>query len=199
MELLLATGNAGKAREFEQMLGGDFNIRAVDPLMEETGASFAENAILKALAVARLVAPSRCDGRTAQRAVATLVIADDSGLEVDSLGGAPGIFSARYASGGDNIERLLRELADKRDRAARFRCVIALTRGGEVLATFEGVVEGVIVDLARGRGGFGYDPVFQPNGFDKTFGELPGKIKNQISHRARAIKQLAEFLRTLGV
>lgn len=182
MELLLATGNAGKAREFEEMLGRDFVVRAVDPRVEETGTTFAENAILKALAL------SRQDRQS-------LVVADDSGLEVDSLGGAPGIFSARYAgSNPENIEKLLRELAGKAERGARFRCVIALARAGELRATFDGAVEGAIVDLARGTNGFGYDPVFQPNGFDKTFGELPAEAKNEISHRARAIGKLRDYL-----
>ena len=185
MELLLATGNAGKAREIEQMLGRDFDVRAVDPRVEEAGKSFAENATLKAIAL------SRQDRQP-------LVIADDSGLEVDSLGGAPGIFSARYAGAGatdqQNIDKLLRALADRKDRAARFCCVIAVARAGELLRTFEGTVEGVVVDLPRGSGGFGYDPLFQPNGFEQTFGELPLELKHRISHRGSAVRELRSWL-----
>ena len=185
MELLLATGNAGKAREFEQMLGGDFVVRALTHAVKETGKTFAENAIMKAIAL------SSQDRHL-------LVVADDSGLEVDSLGGAPGILSARYAeSDADKVAKLLRELADERDRRARFRCVIALARDGALLATFEGAVEGVIVDLARGKNGFGYDPVFRPNEFELTFAELPPEVKNGISHRARAVEKLRRFLETL--
>jgi XTP/dITP diphosphohydrolase len=123
-------------------------------------------------------------------------------LEVDALNGAPGIYSARYAGAKandqQNIEKLLDELTRKNvpvsERAARFRCVIALVREGKLLGAFEGVVEGVIVDLARGESGFGYDPIFLPDGFDKTFAELPAEIKNQISHRAKAARQLADYL-----
>ena len=185
MELLLATGNAGKAREIEQMVGREFGVRAVNPRVEETGKTFAENAALKAIALSR-------QDRQA------IVAADDSGLEVDSLGGTPGIFSARYAGAGatdqQNIDKLLRALAGRKDRAARFRCVIAVARAGELLRTFEGTVEGVIVDLPRGSGGFGYDPIFQPTGFEQTFGELPADLKHQISHRGRAIRELRIWL-----
>ncbi len=192
MDLLLATRNAHKTREFSHILGEEFQISDLSgltiPPIEETGRTFAENATLKALAVSQ------------DRHL--LVAADDSGLEVDALGGAPGIFSARYAganaSDRENVAKLLRELSGKRERSARFRCVIALARDGELVRTFEGTVEGVIVDLARGEGGFGYDPVFQPNGSDKTFGELRAEIKNRISHRAKATAQLREFLRAPG-
>ena len=190
--LLLATRNRHKAREFVEILGNEFQIRDLSDLriepVEETGQTFAENAILKAIAVSR-----ESD---------SLVIADDSGLEVHALGGAPGIFSARYAGQGTsdskNIEKLRDELANccHEQRSARFRCVIALARGGELLKTFEGVVEGIIVDQPRGQKGFGYDPVFQPNGFEETFGELDPVVKNRISHRAKAIATLREFLRT---
>lgn len=187
-QLLLATRNAHKTREFAQLLGDEFEIADLSgagaPTIEETGHTFDENAILKAVAVSR-----DRDG---------LVAADDSGLEVDVLDGAPGIFSARYAGANatdqENIDKLLRELSRHQQRCARFRCVIALARDGKLLGTFEGKVEGVIVDLARGSAGFGYDPVFRPDGFDKTFGELPAEIKNRISHRAKAIAALREAL-----
>jgi XTP/dITP diphosphohydrolase len=192
MDLLLATHNAHKTREFAQILGNDFQIRDLSdsnvPPMQETGDTFEKNAVLKAVTVSR------------DRHL--LVIADDSGLEVDALGGAPGIYSARYAgenaSNEQNVVKLLRELAARNPsdarRSARFRCLIALARDGKLLDTFEGIVEGTIVDLSRGERGFGYDPIFRPKGFDKTFGELSAEIKNRISHRAKAIAALREAL-----
>lgn len=186
--LLLATRNSHKTREFAEILGGEFVVRDLSeelgaPVIEETGSTFAENAILKAVGISK---------RSPE-----LVVADDSGLEVDALDGAPGVFSARYAGPGatdvENIARLLSELsAASKERlpAARFRCVLALARNGEVLGTFEGAVEGVIVNSPRGRSGFGYDPIFQPNGFAHTFAELSAAEKNQISHRAQAIRLL---------
>jgi XTP/dITP diphosphohydrolase len=186
--LLLATRNSHKTREFSEILGGEFVVRDLSeeldaPVIEETGSTFAENAILKAVGISK---------RSPE-----LVVADDSGLEVDALDGAPGVFSARYAGPGatdvENIARLLSELSavsKERLPAARFRCVLALARHGEVLGTFEGAVEGVIVNSPRGRSGFGYDPIFQPNGFAHTFAELSTAEKNQISHRAQAIRLL---------
>jgi XTP/dITP diphosphohydrolase len=194
MDLLLATRNVNKTREFAQILGAEFQVGDLSnlencPKVEEAGRTFRENAMLKALAVS-------LDQQLTDRHL--LVVADDSGLEIDSLGGAPGIFSARYA--GDNatdeanINKLLRELSETRERSARFRCVIALVRDGKLLGTFEGAVEGTIVDHPRGDRGFGYDPIFVPDRFDKTFGELPAETKNKISHRARAIAALREAL-----
>lgn len=186
--LILATRNAHKTREFSEILAGDFIVRDLSeepdaPAIEETGSTFAENAILKAVAISRRFPD--------------LVVADDSGLEVDVLDGAPGVFSARYAgpyaTDAENIVRLLSELraVSKTELpTARFRCVLALARDGEIVSSFEGAIEGVIVPSPRGGSGFGYDPVFQPNGFAKTFGELSAVEKNQISHRARAIRLL---------
>jgi XTP/dITP diphosphohydrolase len=185
--LLLATRNANKTREFRELLGKDFDVHDLSffdemAIPKESGRTFEENAILKAVA--------------ASQDRHLLVVADDSGLEVDALGGAPGIFSARYAgenaSDKENIDKLISELA-RRDvpldqRSARFRCVIALAHDGKLLGKFEGIVEGSIVDLPRGSRGFGYDPIFLPNGFDKTFAESPIELKNRISHRARAIR-----------
>ena len=198
VRLLLATRNAHKTCEFADILGKDFEVRDLSsvqdtPEIKETGGSFEENAILKALAVSQL-----------RSASGGLVVADDSGLEVDALNGAPGIYSARYAgenaSDKANVDKLLRDLSRQdvpaAKRTARFRCVIALARAGELLGTFEGLVEGVIVDLARGRNGFGYDPIFVPEGFDRTFADLPAGIKNKISHRAKAITRLREALRS---
>jgi XTP/dITP diphosphohydrolase len=190
MDLLLATRNAHKTREFRELLGRGYNVIDLAGFPEiampqETGATFAENARLKAVSLS-----------TDQN---LLVIADDSGLEVDALSGAPGIYSARYAgeNAGDhaNIKKLLRELKSVAHRAARFRCVIALASAGKVLGTFEGAVEGIIVDPPRGNAGFGYDPVFQPNGFEQTFAEMPSELKNEISHRAKAIAALRDALR----
>jgi len=196
MDLLLATRNVNKTREFAQILGNRFRISDLSNLgncakVEETGRSFRENAMLKALAVS-------LDRQLSDRHL--LVVADDSGLEIDSLGGAPGIFSARYAGENAtdeaNINKLLRELSETRERSARFRCVIALVRDGKLLGTFEGAVEGTIVDHPRGNRGFGYDPIFLHDGFDKTFGEIPAETKNKISHRAKAIAALREALLT---
>ena len=190
--LLLATRNANKTREFRELLGKDFDVHDLSffdemAIPKESGRTFEENAILKAVAASQ-------DRRVQDRHL--LVVADDSGLEVTALGGAPGIFSARYAgehaSDKENIDKLLSELA-RRDvpldqPSARFRCVIAVAREGKLLGKFEGIVEGSVVELPRGSRGFGYDPIFLPNGFDKTFGELPIELKNRISHRARAIR-----------
>jgi XTP/dITP diphosphohydrolase len=187
-QLLLATRNGHKTQEFREILGENFVVRDLSeeldaPVIEETGSTFAENAILKAIGISK---------RSSE-----LVVADDSGLEVDVLDGAPGVFSARYAgpraTDAENIARLLSELRvvlKGELPTARFRCVLALARHGEVVGTFEGVIEGVIVPSPRGGSGFGYDPVFQPNGFVKTFGELSAVEKNQISHRAAAIRSL---------
>ena len=189
----MATRNPHKTRELQQILGSDFTVRDLRAHSEiseiaETGTSFVENAKLKALAVSR-----KLPG---------LVAADDSGLEVDALGGAPGIYSARYAGANatnkERIDKLLEELAridaKKEQRSARFRCVLALVRNGDVLGTFEGIVEGQIADRPRGSHGFGYDPIFIPNGFQQTFGQLRPAEKNQLSHRARALKKLRAFL-----
>jgi XTP/dITP diphosphohydrolase len=198
MQLIVATRNAHKTREIEQIFGSALAVRDLTAHPEiseitESGTSFEENAKLKAIAVSR-----KLPG---------LVIADDSGLEVDALGGTPGIQSARYAgvnaSDTERIAKLLRQLAKvdaKGDqRRARFRCVLAVARDGHVLATFEGVVVGKIAERPRGSHGFGYDPVFIPNGFKETFAELPVNVKNNISHRAKAIRKLQARLSTLRV
>ena len=196
IELVVATRNRHKTREIQHVLGPEFRVRDLGAHSEvseirESGTSFEENAKLKALA--------------ASRQLPALVIADDSGLEVDALGGAPGIYSARYAGANatekDKIDKLLRELArvsaTENRRRARFRCVVALARDGNLLGTFEGIAEGSIADEARGDSGFGYDPIFIPGGSKQTFGELPTEVKNTISHRAKAIRALADRLRGL--
>ena len=194
MDLLLATRNGHKTREIQRILGAKFAVRDLSEHPDiskpvENGKTFEENAILKAIAVSR--------------ELPGLVIADDSGLEVEALDGAPGMYSARYAGENAtdkaNIEKLLSELARQNvpadERKARFRCVVAVASDSKLLRTFEGVVEGTIVDLPRGSRGFGYDPIFQPNGSDQTFAEIAPELKNKISHRAKAIAALLEAIR----
>jgi XTP/dITP diphosphohydrolase len=189
--LLLATRNAHKTAEIAAMLARHFVIADLcslpgAPEVEETGATFAENAALKANAIS---------GFTGGWA-----LADDSGLEVDALGGDPGVRSARFAgetaTDADNNRLLLSRLAAQpgAPRTARFRCVLALSRGGALVETFDGAVEGRLVEELRGPGGFGYDPLFVPDGFDETFGELPAETKNRISHRSRALARFLTWL-----
>jgi XTP/dITP diphosphohydrolase len=195
-ELLVATGNAGKLREIRALLN-DLPITLVSladfPTIEEvaeTGSTFVENAALKAFGYAR------------QSGILTL--ADDSGLEVDALDGAPGVRSARYlgdhASYLDRMNALLIALKAANDvaRTARFVCALAIVSNKqEMLYTSEGTCEGRIADSPRGSGGFGYDPVFLPEGFTQTFGELSADIKNRISHRGRALAKAHQFLASL--
>ena len=193
--LLLATRVPHKTREIQEILGHEFDVEDLSghpeiPETFESGKTFAENALLKAIA--------------ASKQHPGLVIGDDSGLEVDAVGGAPGIFSARYAGKGasdkDNLAKLLRELAGRGTLPgqwrARFRCVIALARNGKSLETFNGVAEGRVVDTPRGKNGFGYDPIFVPNGFSETFAELSADIKNRISHRGEALAKLKKYFAT---
>jgi len=191
--LFFATRNGHKTRELAQILGPAFalqDLRAHPEISDviEDGATFAKNARIKA--------------KTVSQQLPGLVLADDSGLVVDSLGGAPGVFSARYAgaeaSDEANRQKLLIEMAKQgpdADRSARFHCVLALARGGKMLATCEGSVAGEIVRQARGSAGFGYDPLFKPNEFPQTFAELSAATKNSISHRARAVAELKQLLR----
>jgi XTP/dITP diphosphohydrolase len=193
LELLIATRNRGKVREVESLLGEmRLPLRSLAEFpatteVEETGATFAENAAIKAQAYA------------AQTGCWTL--ADDSGLEVEALNGTPGVLSARYggpnATDAERIERLLDALARTGDRLrrARFVSVIALADGSSnLLHLFTGTCEGHIAQEPRGSGGFGYDPVFIPDGYEQSFGELPAEIKQQISHRARALRAALPFL-----
>ena len=197
MQLTIATRNPHKMREIQEILGTDFEVRDLRSYPEisdidETGTSFDDNAKLKVLAVSKIL-PG-------------FVAADDSGLEVDALKGAPGIYSARYAgpnaTQNEKIDKLLRDLAQAGFRSdlrrGRFRCVVALARNSRLVGTFEGVVEGTIAHEPRGNRGFGYDPIFIPEGFEATFAELPAEVKNTISHRANAIRRLAVTLRQLG-
>jgi XTP/dITP diphosphohydrolase len=185
MIVFCGTSNRGKLREF-QLAAPDFEIRAVSaPPPEEDGTTFEENARSKALYYA-----SRTRG---------WVFADDSGLEVDALGGAPGVHSARFAgpeaTDEANNALLLDRLRGDSKRTARFVCVIALAKNGELMKTFRGAVEGRIIDAARGPHGFGYDPLFFYEPFGCTFGEAPDEQKMQVSHRAQALKEMFAFLR----
>lgn len=193
-ELLIATWNPGKISELSELLADlPLRLRGLADFPDvaevaETGTTFEANARLKAT------------GYAAQTGCWTL--ADDSGLEVAALGGAPGVLSARYpgpdASDATRVERLLAELATVPEaaRGARFVCVIALAKpADERIELFHGTCSGRIADAPRGHGGFGYDPIFIPEGHRQTFGELPHAIKQQISHRARALSQARDSLR----
>jgi XTP/dITP diphosphohydrolase len=196
--LLVATRNEGKLKELRQLLGDlPLELHGLTDFPEvetvpETGASFAENASLKAAGYATLTG--------------LLTLADDSGLEVDALGGAPGIRSARYAGKGasdaQRTARLLAELSTvpAAERSARFVSAVAIaTSEGKIIYVSVGRCDGHIDFAPHGSGGFGYDPVFVPSGYDQSFGELKSAIKNQISHRARALSGAREFLRTLTI
>lgn len=187
-KIIFATNNAHKLEEVNAILGGEIELITlkeagiVEDIPEEEP-TIEGNALAKARYVWQKT------GRDC--------FADDTGLEVDALGGAPGVHSARYATDGHdfaaNRTKLHREMEGKTDRTARFRTVIALIEGGKERC-FEGIVEGVITTEERGEGGFGYDPMFQPEGYTQTFSELSPEEKNAISHRGRAVKKLAEWL-----
>ena len=187
--LVIATRNAHKTQEIREMIGDQYKVLDVNdfpaiPAVDETGTTFLENATLKAVAISRQVTG--------------LVLSDDSGLEVDSLGGAPGVWSSSY--GGEegnhpkNNARLLAEMAGKSDRVARFRCTMVLAKDGQVLADFSGTVEGGILEQPYGAGGFGYDPLFAPEGHDRSFAELGAEVKNALSHRGRALAKVVAWL-----
>ena len=194
--LLVATRNKGKLRElWESLRDLPVDLQSLVDFpgvvdISETGVTFAENASLKAT------------GYAAQIHLPTL--ADDSGLEVGALGGSPGVFSARYAGEGatdaQRIRKLLESLSEipKAHRSARFVSAVAIASSeGQILSLSIGKCNGQIAFAPRGLAGFGYDPVFIPHGYDRTFAELPPAIKNQISHRAMALLDAREFLRTL--
>lgn len=191
-EAIIATHNPGKVKEFKKILEPrGYDVKSLAEIgfteeIEETGHTFEENAILKAEAVAK--------------AVNKMVIADDSGLSIDNLGGRPGVYSARYAGEQKddqaNIEKVLSELKgiEKEQRTARFRCALAVSIPGEETKTVEGHVEGYIAEEPRGEYGFGYDPIFIVKDKDKTMAELTSDEKNKISHRADALKKLSKLL-----
>jgi XTP/dITP diphosphohydrolase len=186
--LVVATRNAHKVEEIRAILQNfevcDLSVLENPPVVEETGVTFLENATLKALAISRLTED--------------LVLSDDSGLEVDALDGEPGVYSSRYAGeeGNDalNNAKLLQELGGAGNRHARFRCVMVLARGGKALTDFSGAVEGSILKKQQGDGGFGYDPLFVPEGYEESFAELGEEVKNTLSHRARALDEVARWL-----
>ena len=190
-QLLIATKNAHKTAEIRAILGADWEVSDLTthpevPAPEETGTTFAENARIKAEA--------------ASRVFAGFVLSDDSGLEVDALGGDPGVQSALYAGthGDDagNRAKLMRELracSVPQPWRARFRCAMAVAENGRTVAEFDGRVEGRVIAEERGSGGFGYDALFVPDGYEGTFGELSEEVKNQLSHRARAMTQAARL------
>lgn len=206
MKIVFATNNQHKLSEIRSILGESIEVLSLKDIgcdvdIPETGKTLEENALQKAQYVYDHYHIS--------------VFADDTGLEVDALNGAPGIYSARYASmeagaheashdAEANMSRLLRELGENNNRRARFRTVIALILKKDVcpcgctsikeIHQFEGIVEGQIIKERRGGEGFGYDPIFQPDGYEETFAELGMEIKNHISHRARAVKKLADSL-----
>jgi XTP/dITP diphosphohydrolase len=188
MIVYCATSNPGKLREF-QKAAPDFDVLPLPvkvPPPDEKGETFEANAVEKALAYGQYTSE--------------YLFADDSGLEVDALDGAPGVYSARYAgehaSDADNNALLLERLREIEHRTARFVCVIALVRGGELVKTFRGTVEGRIIDEERGREGFGYDPLFYCDATGCTFGEASIEQKMQVSHRAMALAQMFTYLRS---
>ena len=211
MKIVFATNNEHKLSEIRAILDPKFEVVSLADIgchedIPETGATLEENALMKAEYIYDKYHLS--------------CFADDTGLEVEALNGAPGVYSARYASlesvatesqqtlshdSEANMARLLRELENNNNRKARFRTVIALIQKKDVcpcgctsikqIHKFEGIVNGEIIREKRGGEGFGYDPIFQPEGYTETFAELGADIKNKISHRARAVAKLAEFLR----
>lgn len=190
---VLATSNQNKLKEFQQILP-DWEIKTLkeigfDQEIEETGETFEENAMIKAEAVQAYLR---------QKGLDYIVVAEDSGLCVDALDGAPGVYTARYAGEhGDyraNIDKLWRELAGKESRTAYYICVLAILYPDDERKVYIGKTEGEIIDEERGANGFAYDVVFYSKELQKTFGEAEDEEKNQISHRARAIKQLVREL-----
>lgn len=187
---MFATNNAHKLDEVSRMLGDGFELLSLADIgcnedIPETSGTFSGNALQKA--------------RYVREHYGMDCFADDTGLEVRALGGAPGVLSARYAGNHDseaNMDKLLHELDGKSDRSAQFRTVIALLLNGEE-HLFEGIVTGHIAGSRHGTGGFGYDPIFIPDGYSESFAQLDMDRKNSISHRGRAVMKLVEFLKTL--
>jgi XTP/dITP diphosphohydrolase len=188
--IFLATRNRHKTREIQEMLGSgvlvtDATTAPELPEIEETGVTFEANSRLKAEGIS-LHVPG-------------IVLADDSGLEVDALGKEPGVYSARYAGPGCTDEQNTALVLEKMTgvphvaRTARFRCVLAVAENGVTLVTFDGTVEGILATEVRGGGGFGYDPIFMPLGYSETFGELSREVKHGMSHRSRALAQFRQW------
>ena len=191
MKLVFATNNKNKLLEIQSMLPTQFQILSLEDIgcvedVPETQLTISGNSIQKAKYIKERY-HHNC-------------FADDTGLEVKALNGEPGVFSARYAgpqrNANDNMEKLLYELEYKSDRSAHFKTVIALIIEDELM-TFEGICEGKITAIKRGRQGFGYDPIFKPNGYDQTFAEMELGLKNKIGHRGKAMKQLLSYLESI--
>lgn len=188
-KLVFATNNAHKLKEIRAILGNSIEILSLADIhchadIPETADTLEGNA--------------RQKSRYVYEHYGLDCFADDTGLEVESLGGAPGVYSARYADGQGhdsqaNMNKLLKEMEEKNDRKAQFRTIISLIEKGKE-RQFEGIVKGQITKEKRGESGFGYDPIFQPDGYDTTFAELGSDIKNRISHRARAVAALCDYL-----
>ncbi len=185
--LTIATRNSHKTDEIRHILGDILEIRDVTsipglPEIKETGTTFLENARLKAIGISRLTGG--------------WVLADDSGLEVDALDGRPGVWSSSF--GGEegnhalNNERLMAEMRERTDRRARFRCTLVLARDGVEKGNYRGSVEGRIAETPSGDGGFGYDPLFIPDGYNQSLAELGPEIKSQLSHRGIAVREICE-------
>jgi XTP/dITP diphosphohydrolase len=191
LDIVIATRNKKKIEEVRRLLSGlDINIVTIDnygnmPEIIEDGNTFEENALKKARAIAQITKKP--------------ALADDSGLQVDALGGAPGIYSARYAGDDSddrkNIEKLLKEMKGIKDRRARFVCIIAFALPDGSYYLFEGVTEGTIGEVPKGEKGFGYDPIFYPDGYDKTFAEMESEQKDFLSHRGKALRKFKEFIK----
>ncbi len=191
MRLVFATNNAHKLEEVRQILGDRFEVLSLSDInchddIPETGDTFQDNALQKA--------------RYVKEHYGYDCFADDTGLEVKAVGGAPGVHSARYAGDHDseaNMTKLLQELEKKQDRSAQFRTVVALILNGQEVL-FEGIVTGrIATERHYGESGFGYDPLFIPDGFTETFSQMSPESKNQVSHRGRAVRKLADYLKTL--
>ena len=190
-KLIFATHNKNKLKEVRSLIPNTIELLSLDDInlleeIEETATTIEGNALLKA--------------QTIYKQTGINCFADDSGLLVDALDGAPGVFSARYAgehkSDSDNLEKLLKELSNKDNRNAHFKTVMALIIDGKEYV-FEGIINGTITAEKSGANGFGYDPIFLPNGYSETFAEMSSEIKNVISHRAKAMKKLIEFVTSI--
>lgn len=194
MKLVFATNNAHKLDEVRHILPADIDVISLEELgytdeIEETGATLDENSRIKAETISQWLS-ARGQWNTIDG-----VFADDTGLEIDALGGKPGVYTARWAGeAAANRQKALRELAGETNRKAQFRTVVTLITADGRTQQVSGVVGGRIADSEYGNGGFGYDPVFIPDGYDRTFAELPAELKNAISHRARAMSELKRIL-----
>ena len=192
ISLVFATHNSNKVAEIKKFIHSNYSVQSLADIdwqtpIAETGSTLTENAWIKA--------------DTLYAAKKVNCFADDSGLEIDALNGQPGVYSARFSGvpvdAQRNIDKVLELMQGKTQRAAQFRTVIALYFQGEK-HTFEGVVRGTLIDTKRGTGGFGYDPIFVPEGYAQTFAELPAATKNKIGHRGKALQQMVNFLNNKG-